>query len=278
MNALELRGVTRTLGDFKLGPLDLTLPQGCILGLIGKNGAGKSTTIKLILEMLRPEAGTIRVLGSDDLTGIRAELGVVPDTVGLPLCLTAKEAGKVMAGIYKKWDSTLYDSLLRRLEVPRDKKFKDLSKGMRMKLGIALAMSHDARLLILDEATAGLDPVVRDQVLDLLMEFTRQEDRSVLLSSHIVSDLEKVCDYIAFLDKGQLLLFEEKDILREQYAVARVPREQLSQLAPEQIVGKRESPYGAEVLLHRDHAPDGWDLYPVTIEELFVYMVREVEA
>jgi len=278
MNALELRGVTRTLGDFKLGPLDLTLPQGCILGLIGKNGAGKSTTIRLILEMLRPEAGTIRVLGSDDLTGIRAELGVVPDTVGLPLCLTAKEAGKVMAGIYQNWDANLYDSLLRRLEVPRDKKFKDLSKGMRMKLGIALAMSHDARLLILDEATAGLDPVVRDQVLDLLMEFTRQEDRSVLLSSHIVSDLEKVCDYIAFLDKGQLLLFEEKDALREQYAVARVPREQLSRLAPEQIVGKRESPYGAEVLLRRDHAPDGWDLYPVTIEELFVYMVREVEV
>ena len=278
MNALELRGVTRTLGDFKLGPLDLTLPQGCILGLIGKNGAGKSTTIRLILEMLRPEAGTIRVLGSDDLTGIRAELGVVPDTVGLPLCLTAKEAGKVMAGIYQNWDANLYDSLLRRLEVPRDKKFKDLSKGMRMKLGIAMAMSHDAKLLILDEATAGLDPVVRDQVLDLLMEFTRQEDRSVLLSSHIVSDLEKVCDYIAFLDKGQLLLFEEKDALREQYAVARVPREQLSRLAPEQIVGKRESPYGAEVLLRRDHAPAGWDLYPVTIEELFVYMVREVEA
>lgn len=278
MNALELRGVTRTLGDFKLGPLDLTLPQGCILGLIGKNGAGKSTTIKLILEMLRMEAGTIRVLGSDDLTGIRAELGVVPDTVGLPLCLTAKQAGKVMAGIYKNWDGSLYDSLLRRLEVPRDKKFKDLSKGMRMKLGIAMAMSHDAKLLILDEATAGLDPVVRDQVLDLLMEFTRQEDRSVLLSSHIVSDLEKVCDYIAFLDKGQLLLFEEKDALREQYAVARVPREALAEMEPGCILGKRESPYGAEVLLRRDQAPAGWDLYPVTIEELFVYMVREVEA
>lgn len=275
MNALELRGITRTLGDFTLGPIDLTLPQGCILGLIGRNGAGKSTTIKLILEMLRPDAGTVRVLGSEDLTGIRRDLGVVPDSVGLPLCMTAREAGTVMAGIYDNWDRAEYDRLLTKLQVPGNKPFKELSKGMRMKLGIALAMSHGAKLLILDEATSGLDPVVRDQVLDLLMEFTRQEDRSVLISSHIVSDLEKVCDYIAFLDRGELLLFEEKDALREQYAVVRVPREQAAQLDRAAILGKRETPYGAELLLRRQHVPAGWDCAPVSIEELFVYMVRE---
>ncbi len=216
MNALEIKGLTKAYRDFRLDSLDLVLPSGCIMGLIGENGAGKSTTIKLILNTIRRDAGTITIMGKDNRKNVqlmKEDVGIVLDDVGFPECLTGKQVGKIMRNTYRNWDNKAYEDYLRKFSVPMDKEFKDFSRGMKMKLGIAVAMSHDPKLLILDEATSGLDPVVRDEVVEMLNEFTRDEGHSILISSHIVSDLEKLCDYIAFLHKGKLLLCEEKDAL-----------------------------------------------------------------
>lgn len=280
MNALEIKGLTKQYPGFSLEPLNLTLPQGCIMGLVGENGAGKSTTIKLILDMIRRDGGTITILGRDNRDNLRLtkeEIGVVMDEVGIPGCLTAKQVGKVMANIFKNWEADTYTAYLERLQVPLNKKFEALSRGMKMKLGIAIALSHGAKLLLLDEATSGLDPVVRDEVMDIFSEFTREESHSILLSSHIVSDLEKICDYIAFLHKGKLMLCEEKDALRERYGIIRCGIEQARDIPEEAIIGQKLNLYGAELIVNRDAIPEGMAVSPVDIEQLFIFMAKEVK-
>ena len=277
MNALEIRNLTKTYPGFCLDNLNLTLPSGCILGLIGENGAGKTTTIKLILDMLRRDSGTVTILGKDNQDNLRLtkeDVGVVMDSVGLPEWLNARQIGKIMSRIFARWDGECYANLVESLDLPWDKIFKDFSRGMKMKLGIAVALSHQPKLLLLDEPTGGLDPVVRDQVVGLFLDFTRQEDHAILISSHIVSDLEKLCDYIAFLHKGKLMLLEEKDRLLEEYGLLHCPAEQLEELDPEAVKSKKVTPYGAEALVLRDGVPEGWNLSTVSIEELFVYMVK----
>ena len=180
-----------------------------------------------------------------------------------------------MTHAYKNWSSEQFYTYLKRLSLPADKKFKELSRGMKMKLGIAVALSHNAKLLILDEATNGLDPVVRDEVTDLFMEFTSDESHSVLISSHIVSDLEKICDYIAFMHKGKVILCEEKDRLREDYAVIRCTDKQLSELNQSAVIGARKNAYGATAVVKKNEIPIGFESSPVTIEELFVFMLKE---
>lgn len=279
MNAIEIKGLDKHYPGFDL-KLDLSLPEGYILGLIGENGAGKSTTIRAVLGMLRPDAGSITVLGRDNrqnFAPVREEIGVVLDEAGFPECLTARQLGKVMAGIYRSWDWSVYDSLLKKLDLPEGKEFKDYSRGMKMKQAIAVALSHHPRLLILDEATSGLDPVVRDEVVELFSDFTREENHSVLISSHIVSDLEKLCDTIAFLHKGRLLLCEEKDALRENYGLLQTTEEGLRALAPGAVRGKRVTPYGISALVRRDAVPHGEQLEAVSIEDLFVLMAKEGE-
>ena len=189
MNAIETHNLRKEYPGFVLDGLNLTLPSGTILGLIGENGAGKSTTMKLLLGMIRPDGGSFTLLGQSEPD--MEDIGVVLDEPGFPLCFNAKQLGKVMAGIYRRWDPAVYVGLLTRFRLPENKKYSDLSRGMKMKLAIAVAMSHHPKLLILDEATNGLDPIVRDEILDLFNEFTRQADHSILISSHIVSDLEK---------------------------------------------------------------------------------------
>ena len=277
MNAIELKGLKKSFPDFTLGPVDLAVPEGTILGLIGENGAGKSTTIKLMLGLLRTDGGSITILGQDAKKLDKNEIGVVLDEPGFPSLLNAKEIRSFLKDIYRNWDDSLWQDYMRRFELPQEKKFSEFSKGMKMKLAIAAAMSHHARLLILDEPTSGLDPVVRDEVVGILSEFTREPDHSVLLSSHIVSDLEKLCDYIAFLHKGQLLLNEEKDALYEEYGLLRCDLETLRTLDPNAIIGKKETPYGAEVILRRE-AAGNLTLSPIGIEELFVFMVKGGEA
>ena len=277
MNAIELRGLKKSFPDFTLGPVDLAVPEGTILGLIGENGAGKSTTIKLMLGLLRTDGGSITILGQDAKKLDKNEIGVVLDEPGFPSLLNAKEIRSFLKDIYRNWDDAAWQDYMRRFELPQEKKFSEFSKGMKMKLAIAAAMSHHARLLILDEPTSGLDPVVRDEVVGILSEFTREPDHSVLLSSHIVSDLEKLCDYIAFLHKGQLLLNEEKDALYEEYGLLRCDLETLRTLDPNAIIGKKETPYGAEVILRRE-AAGNLTLSPIGIEELFVFMVKGGEA
>ena len=275
MNALEIRGLTKRRGDFALQGLDLTLPAGCIMGLIGENGAGKSTTIRLILNGLRRDGGTIAVYGKDNraMTALdREDIGVVLDEVGLPEYLTAAQIGCMMAGIFTHWQPEVYADYLRRLALPEDKPFKDFSRGMRMRLGLAAALSHQPKLLLLDEATSGLDPVVRDEILTIFADFTRDEEHAVLLSSHIVSDLEKICDYIAFLHRGRLLLCEEKDRLTEEYGILRGTTEGIE---PAAVCGQRATPYGTEYLLRRSAVPAGVPLGQVNIEDLFVFMAKE---
>lgn len=277
MNALELRGLEKHYPDFDLGPLDLTIPGGTICGLIGENGAGKSTTMRLILDTLERDGGTVTILGKDnrrDLVKTKEELGVVLDETGLPGCLNAVQIGKVMEGIYPNWDAQRYAQLCRKFELPQNKSFKNYSRGMKMKQNLAVALSHHPKLLLLDEATNGLDPVVRDEVVELLLDFARDESHSILVSSHIVSDLEKLCDTIAFLHKGRLLLCEDKDVLREEYALWHGTQQQYSRLDPAAVLNCRVTPYNVEALVRRSGVPAGSPLAPVSIEELFVMMVK----
>lgn len=278
MNALEIRNLSKSYKDFKLDNLNLTLPCGCIMGLIGENGAGKSTTMKLILDMIHRDSGTVTILGRDNQENIRLtkeDIGVVLDEVGFPECLTAAQVNRMMANTFVNWDEQLFMEYLRKLSIPEKKAFKDFSRGMKMKLGIAVALSHHPKLLLLDEATSGLDPVVRDEVLDIFNEFTRDETHAVLMSSHIVSDLEKVCDYIAFIHKGRLLLCEEKDRMLETYGVIHCTAPQLAELNQKAIIGRKTSAYSVEAIVKRDEIPAGWPVSPVSIEDLFVFMVKE---
>ncbi len=280
-NVIEMKGLTKRFPGFTLDGLNLTLPSGCILGLIGENGAGKTTAIKLLLGMLMPDEGSAHVLGVDtggDLQALKEDIGVVLDEPGLPHMLKAAQVDKVMGRIYKSWSSQDFAALLRRLAIPADKPYGDFSRGMKMKMGLAIALAHKPRLLLLDEATSGLDPVVRDDVTDLLLDFTRDEGHSILLSSHIVSDLEKVCDYIAFLHKGKLMLMEEKDALLNEYVLLQCSLREAEQIDPAAVIGRRDTPYGCRLILRRDAAPAGAALGSISIVELFIFMAKEEQV
>ena len=277
MNAIEIKGLKKNYRDFKLGPIDLTLPQGCIMGLIGENGAGKSTTIKAMLGMITA-GGSIRLLGQDiggDAAALKQDIGVVPDEIGLPEMLNARQIEKIMRDTFTNWRTDVFNDYLKQFNLPEKKAFKEYSKGMKMKLGIAIALSHEAKLLILDEPTSGLDPLVRDEIVNILNDFTRDESRAILISSHIVSDLEKICDYIAFLHKGRMMLCEEKDRLLEQYGVLHTTADVLNELEDGAVIGKRVTDYGAEAIVDRAKIPQTFETQPVSIEELFVIMAKE---
>ena len=278
MNAIEVTNVKKEYPEFTMDNVSLTLPSGMILGLIGENGAGKTTLIKAMLGMIPIDGGTVSVLGCTtphQNKKIMEDIGVVMDESGLPPYLSILQIGTMMKDIFHNWDTETFQSLVKKLKIPENTKVAELSRGNQMKAGIICALSHNPKLLILDEATSGLDPVIRDEVLDLLLDFTREEDHSILLSSHIVSDLEKVCDYIVFLHEGRVLLSEEKDLLKEAYGIMHCTREQLEQLDDSAIIGKRTNAYGAEVVVKKDAVPAGTELSPVDLEELFVRMVKE---
>ena len=272
MNAIEIKNISKHYRGFSLDNLSLTLPSGCIMGLVGENGAGKSTTIRLILDMTRPDGGEITVFGQKMSPRLREEIGVVLDEPGYPSCMTAAQIGKMLACIFKSWEQGTYAGYLEKLRIPANKPFKDFSKGMKMKLCLAAALSHGAKLLILDEATSGLDPVVRDEILDIFNDFTRDEGHSVLISSHIVSDLEKICDYIAFLHRGKLMLCREKDELLNEYAFVQGSQEEIDRL---DTIGRRDGRFGTEAIVRRGDIPAGMKISPITIEELFIFMVKE---
>lgn len=277
-NAIEIRGLTKRYKDFTLENLNLDLPYGCILGLVGENGAGKSTTIRLIMDALDRDGGDVSVLGTDnrsrEFLNLKEEIGVVLDETFVPEVINAKQMGRIMAGTYKNWDQAAYDGWIRRFDLPLDKKFKDYSRGMTMKLGIAAALSHHPRLLLLDEATGGLDPMVREELLETFADFAAEEGHAVLLSSHIVSDLERICDYIAFLHRGKLALCEEKDVLLDKYGILKCSREQLADIPEEAVHGKRVGTYGVEALVERELVPNGLVLDRATLEDIILYMVK----
>ena len=282
MNAIECRDLTKSYRGFTLDHVSFTLPTGCILGLVGENGAGKSTTLKLLMNALARDGGQVSLLGVDnqspEFLQTKQGIGVVLDEACLPEVITPRELGKLMALTYTQWDQGAYENYLARFAMPRDKKFKELSRGMKMKLAIAAALSHNAKLLLLDEATSGLDPMVRDEVLDVFNDFTREEDHTVVLSSHIVSDLEKICDYIAFLHRGKLVLFEEKDRLLEEYAIVKLSPQQLQELDPAAVAGVKEGPYGAEALVRRGKIPAQFVTEHTNLEDIILFLAKGGEG
>ena len=281
MNAIEISGLCKNYPGFSLENFSLNLPKGSILGLAGENGAGKSTIIKLIMNAERRDAGSVRVLGTEctapEFSDLKNDIGIVLDEANFPTVLTPKMICRVMESTYKNWNSTQYFDYVRRFALPEDKKFKDFSRGMKMKLAIAAALSHEAKLLVLDEATGGLDPLVRDEILDILNDFTRDEEHSILMSSHIVSDIEKICDYFAFIHQGRLLLFGEKDEILSEYAVTKVSEEELCDIAPQALHGVKHTPYGAEALVEKRLAPETLRFEHTSLEDIIIFLAREGE-
>lgn len=275
-NALEIKGLSKEYKDFRLDNVSFEVPSGSIVGLIGENGSGKTTIIKLILNMIKKNGGEVTVLGKNkDISDIKNEIGVVMDEPGFPGFLNAVEINRIMRNIFSNWSEDTFFGYLKKLKVPDNKEYKDMSKGTKMKTGIAVALSHNPRLLILDEATNGLDPVVRSEVNEIFTEFTRDESHSILISSHIVSDLDRICDYIVFIHNGRLMLFEEKDRLLEKYCVVHCTREQLSSIERSKIIGRKENRYDISVLMEKSQVKSGFSTSPVDIEELFVFMAKE---
>ena len=282
MNAIELKQVKKRYGDFALNDVNLTLPQGCVLGLIGENGAGKSTLIRMMCGMCKPDGGEVVVLGeragrSAAFTRVKQNIGVVLDEACLPDELTAPQIAQCMRGIYTHWDDEVFGGFMRRFALPEDKAVRHYSRGMKMKLAIAAAMSHHAKLLLLDEATSGLDPVVRDDILDVFNEFTRQEDHSVLISSHIVSDLEKICDYVVFIHKGNVILSEEKDRLLEKYALLAMERAQYDAMPKEGVRRMLDAHGTVRVLMEREYVPHGMPLERLGLENMMLMIEKGEE-
>lgn len=279
MNSIEVKNLTKSFGDFTLKDLSFNLPSGTIMGLVGENGAGKSTAIKLIMNTLKADNGEVSVLGvsnlSKEFTNLKQDIGVVLDEAYFPEVLNAKNINNIMKLIYKNWNENSYFEYIKKFSLPLTKIFKDFSRGMKMKLSIAVALSHNPKLLILDEATSGLDPMVRDEILDVFNDFTRDENHSILLSSHIISDLEKICDYICFIHKGELLLVEEKDLLLEKYAVIKLAANQLETLPEDSIVRKTRTSFGYEVLVQKNKINTAFRVENTRLEDIILLMVKE---
>lgn len=277
-NSIEIKGLTKKYSQFSLDGIDLTVPCGSVVGFVGENGAGKTTTIKAILGLIKPDSGSVNVLGGEANSlpaELKEKIGVVFDGLAFPPTLNALQLDKVMGGIYKSWSSEVFFKYLNRFELPMKKKFSTFSRGMEMRLSIAAALSHNPQLLVLDEPTSGLDPIMRSEILDIFMEFMQDESHSILLSTHITSDLEHIADYIAFIHKGRLIFTEERNEMRDKYRILKCSEEQLSLIDKEDIIGMRKGRYSCEVLTTAaDKYPDIASDIP-SIEEIMVYYVKE---
>lgn len=277
MNAVEVKELTKKFKGFTLDHVSFSLPAGCIMGLVGENGAGKSTTLKLLLNMIQKDSGRITILGKDEKNIDKNEIGVVFDECRFHESFTAKDINQVLKSIFQRWNEPQFFDYLNRFEVPSNKKLKEFSRGMKMKISIAAAVSHDAKLLLLDEPTSTLDPVVRDEMLDIFYDFISDEQHSIIISSHIVSDLEKVCDYIAFMHKGKMILCEEKDRLLQECRLAQMSEAEFSAIDKDEIIGSRKTPFGITSVIRKAAAAQIRNTQPINLEDLFVYMIMGEE-
>lgn len=284
-NILNTKDLTKQYKSFTLDHINLAVPCGSIVGLIGENGAGKTTTIKLILNQIQKSGGAVELFGLDSElheTEVKDRIGIVLGECNFHEHFTAKNVENILKSIYTKWDSAAYDAYLMQFDVPTNKKIKDMSRGMKVKLSIAAALSHDPELLILDEATSGLDPVVRSEILDIFLEFIQDEHKSILFSSHITGDLEKIADYIAFLHKGKLVFSKSKDDILYGYGIAKCGEDDFAKLDASDVLAYRKGKFGCEVLL--GDAPlarakyDGLCIDKPTIEEIMTLYVRGQKA
>jgi len=280
-HAIEITGLTKDYGSFKLDRVSFAVPGGSIMGLIGENGAGKSTVIKCILGLIRHDEGRIRLLESDVPGGdraVREQLGVVLDESTFHDALRAVDVGTILAKLYKSWDSALFSRYLHQFDLPRNKTVKEFSRGMKMKLSIAAALSHRPRLLVLDEATSGLDPVVRSEILDEFLSFIQDEEHAVLVSSHITSDLEKVADYVTYLHRGKVTLTGERDALLQHHGRLSCTKADLAAVDPEYLVSTRSSQFSCEALVRNKREfctrYSHLTVDPVTLEDLMVFTAK----
>ena len=307
--AMELRNLRKEYKQFTLDNISLSLPMGSIMGFIGENGAGKSTTIKAMLGLIRPDGGSIRLLGKDPTTSraVMEQVGMVLDAGFFPPEMNPKQLGKSLSSIYKHWDASAFARYLQRFDIDPGKKVKELSRaaeycgvakcpadngrdpedgtqddskgsadgeGMVMKLSLAVALSHGAKLLVLDEATSGLDPIIRDDILDILYDFIQDEEHSVFLSSHITGDLEKIADYVAFIHQGKVLMVGEKDTLLETYGLYHCTKDLLLELEPQAVAGYRESGFGVTALVLRERMPAHCEVENASLDDIMLYSIK----
>ena len=275
---LTLSGLTKHYNNFTLGPLDLHLPGGAILGLIGENGAGKTTLLRSILGLAKADGGTVSLFGGPADAAARAQVGVVLDETTFHDGLSAPQVGSILARLYPGWDGALYQHYLEKFGLTSKKLVKTFSKGMKMKLSLAAAFAARPRLLILDEATSGLDPVVRDEILDEFLAFIQDEEHAILLSSHITSDLEKVADYVTYLHRGRVAVSGAKDELLDTYGKLVCGRSELERVDPALLVGVRSGQFGCEALVKNRRAFARFHpelaVEPVSLEDIMVFTVK----
>lgn len=277
--ALELNNVSKQYKDFHLDNVSFKVPQGSIVGLIGENGAGKSTTINTILGLIKKDGGTITMLGKKDFdAACRENIGVVFDGNNYPDMLTPKQLGKVFKNIYSSWNRKKYEELLKKFNLPSDKKIKQFSKGMKMKYAVSVAFSHNSKLLILDEATSGLDPIMRDEILDMFLDFIQDDENSILVSSHITSDLEKVADYIVFIHDGKIVFSKPKDELLENYGIIKCGSDLFDKIDKEKMIAYRKQDYEWQILIDdRQSAQKKYPkalIVPADIDEIMLMYVK----
>lgn len=280
-NVLEINNITKDYKKFKIDNISFNLPKGYIIGFIGANGAGKTTTIKLILNMIKRDSGEIKVFGLDNIREeerIKEQIGVVFDECYYLEDWTLNDVEKAVSIFYKNWNSSIYEKYLKEFNLARDKKVKDLSRGMRMKLMIAVAFSHEAKLLILDEPTSGLDPVARDEFLDILRDYIEDEEKSVIFSSHITSDIEKIADYITYINNGKIIFTGEKDEFLEKYCIIKGGKEDITESQKKEIIGLRMHSTGFEGLIELKKAV-GFSskviIEKASLDEIMIYMNKE---
>lgn len=280
-NAIELINISKQYPGFQLKDVSFQVPKGCIMGFVGENGAGKSTTIKAILNLVHLDGGEIRVFGKNIQEyekEIKQDIGVVFDESYFQDSFRLKNVASVMRHVYRNWDDTYFENICRKWELPSDRKVEKFSRGMKMKLSIATALAHHPRLLILDEATSGLDPIVRDEILDIFLEFIQEEEHTILVSSHIISDLEKIADYITFIHKGEICFSCSKDILLYEYGIVKGTEEQISALDQKHVLAVRRNQFGAEALADNKEAMGNavrnLTVDSASIEDIMLFLVK----
>ena len=283
MNAIEITNLSKNYDGFCLKNVNITMPQGSVMGFIGQNGAGKTTTIKALLNLIKRDDGEIKIFGLENIKNeeeIKQQISVVFDEPCFHDILTAKQINQIFKHIYREWSEETFFNYMTKFELPLKRKFKVFSRGMRMKMQIAVALSHNAKLLILDEPTSGLDPVVRNEMLDVFMEYMQNEERSILISSHITVDLEQIADYITFINKGGILLSGRKDEILESYGIIKCGKDDSAKIAKEDIVASKVTEFGTEMMVSdrqkcKAKYP-GLIIDKATLDEIMVFHVKGV--
>lgn len=281
---LEVKDLCKTYNTFSLKNVSIKVPKGCIVGFVGENGAGKTTTLKAIIGALEPEQGEISLFGqpmSPKQAEIKQEIGMVMEGSFFYEDFTPNQIAKVLRGVYKNWNQTKYSAYIEKYKLPVDKKIKEFSKGMLMKLSLVIALSHEAKLLILDEPTSGLDPIVRNEILDELLEFIQDEEHGILFSSHITSDLEKIADYITFIHHGEIILTEQKDELLETYGLLKCGASEVDQLDRSDFIGFKKGQFQVEALAKdklklQEKYPE-YIIDEVSIEDIMLFYVKGMD-